>query len=256
MHTSIRLPNVVRIVLVIAFAAFIYNAFISSDHPSKKSGVRRPKFVRKPTQDSAMASQYLANIAARRSIYALSKESTISNARIKEILTETIKHSPSSFNNQAQRAVLLLGDEHDKLWELSREHVKNTLGDKGYDGLKSKIDGYKAGYGTIIWLEDLDRLLEFKTSHPGLPFDEWAGHSQGMAQIHTWDALELEGLGANLQHYNFMPSFEEAVKEQWKLPKTWKMHAQLVFGKPTGQPRPKEFEAVEGKRLLVFGDSA
>ena len=102
---------------------------------------------------------------------------------------------------------------------------------------------------------DVAALGVFQEKHPGLPFGQWAAHSQGMVQIHTWDAFELEGLGANLQHYNFMPSFEKAVKEQWKLPESWDMHAQLVFGKPTGQPREKEFDQVEGKRLLVFGDA-
>lgn len=255
MRTSIRIQNIVRIVLVIAVAVLLYNYFSGFENPRKGRGFRRPKFNSKPTQRSAMASQYLTSIASRRSIYALSKESTISNARIREILTETIKHSPSSFNNQAQRAVLLVGAEHDKLWDLAREHVKSSLGEQGYNGLKSKIDGYQGGYGTVVWFEDKETLKPFQEKNPGLPFGEWAAHSQGMVQIHTWDALELEGLGANLQHYNFMPSFEKAVREQWKLPDSWDMHAQLVFGKPVGQPKEKTFDQVEGKRLLVFGDT-
>lgn len=255
MRTSIRINNIVRIVLIIAFAALLYSYFSSSQNTKKGKGFRKPKFNRKPTQRSAMASQYLESIASRRSIYALSKESTISNARIKEILTETIKHSPSSFNNQAQRAVLLLGAEHDTFWEIAREHVKTSLGEKGYNGLKSKIDGYQAGYGTVAWFEDNETLKPFQEKNPGLPFGQWGAHSQGMVQIHTWDAFELEGLGGNLQHYNFMPSFEKAVKEHWKLPESWDLHAQLVFGKPTAQPHEKSFDQVDGKRLLVFGDS-
>jgi len=75
-----------------------------------------------------------------------------------------------------------------------------------------------------------------------------------MLQIHTWDALELEGLGANLQHYNFLPGFQDLVREQWQLPESWDLKAQLVFGKPAGPPKEKAFEQVEGKRLLVFGE--
>lgn len=253
MRTSIRIENSIRLILLITFAVLLYSYFVSPE--STKQSLRKPKFVRKPTQRSAMASQYLASIASRRSIYALSKESTISNARIREILTETIKHSPSSFNNQAQRAVLLVGAEHDKLWELARESVKGALGEQAYSGLKPRIDGFQAGYGTVLWFEDPETLKPFQEQNPGLPFEEWAGHSQGMLQIHTWDAFELEGLGANLQHYNFMPSFQKAVKETWKLPEDWALHAQLVFGKPTGQPKEKTFDQVEGKRLLVFGDT-
>lgn len=202
-----------------------------------------------------MASAYLKAIAGRRSIYALSKESTISNERIREILTETIKHSPSSFNNQAQRAVLLVGAEHDKLWAMAEETVKTKLGDQAYQGLKPRIDGYKSGYGTVMWFEDAATLQPFKDKNPSFPFDDWARHSQGMVQIHTWDALELEGLGANLQHYNFLPNFTADVLKTWNLPDTWDMHAQLVFGKPVAPPKEKEFDQVEGKRLLVFGDN-
>jgi len=76
----------------------------------------------------------------------------------------------------------------------------------------------------------------------------------GMLQIHVWDAFELEGLGANLQHYNFMPGFQDLVREQWKLPESWELKAQMVFGKPVGPPNQKTFAEVEGKRLLVFGE--
>lgn len=126
-----------------------------------------------------MASQYLKNIAARRSIYGLGKESTISNARIKEILHETIKHSPTSFNMQAPRTVLLLNKEHDKLWDLATESVKAKLGQEGYNGLKAKLEGYKGGYGTILFFTDRPTLKSFQDKFPYMPFDQWADHSQG-----------------------------------------------------------------------------
>lgn len=257
MSTSIRVPQLVRIVLIIAFSALLYNYLTDSNatNPRKGRNLRRPKFSRKPTKNSDMASAYLKAIASRRTIYQLSKESTIPNSRIKEILTETIKHSPSSFNNQAQRAVLLIGAEHDKMWDIADETVKTKLGEQAYAGLAPKIAGYKAGYGTILFFDDAETIRPFKEKHPEMPFDQWNTHSQGMLQIHTWDALELEGLGANLQHYGFLPGFQEQVKETWKLPQSWDLHAQMVFGKPTGQPHAKSFDQVEGKRLLTFGDN-
>jgi len=129
-------------------------------------------------QNSVMASQYLKNIANRRTTYALSKESPISDPRIYEILTGTIKHSPSSFNNQAGRAILLLGGHHDKLWNLAEDTVKTTLPQQAYDGLKPKLDGYKKGYGTVLFFEDSETLKPFKSAHPEMPFDQWSEHSQ------------------------------------------------------------------------------
>jgi len=70
----------------------------------------------------------------------------------------------------------------------------------------------------------------------------------------VWTALELEGLGCNLQHYNFNPEFTAEVLEEWKLPKTWKLKAQLVFGTPTGGPdKVKTFAPIEERVKLVKG---
>ncbi len=181
MGTSIRISNTVRLVLLVAFASLLYGIFSDSNenNPWKGRNFRKPKFARKPTQDSAMATQYLKNIASRRTIYALSKDSTISNARIQEILTETIKHSPSSFNSQAGRAVLLLGDNHDKLWNMAEETVKTKLPPQAYDGLKPKLDGLKSGHGTVMFFDDGEAMKPFKAAHPEMPFDQWCEHSQG-----------------------------------------------------------------------------
>ena len=75
-------------------------------------------------------------------------------------------------------------------------------------------------------------------------------HSTGMHQFILWSALEAEGLGCNLQHYNMLPSLLEYVKEEWKVPATWKLKAQLVFGKPTGEPKPREYKPLE-ERVIV-----
>lgn len=42
-------------------------------------------------------------------------------------------------------------------------------------------------------------------------FPVWANQSNGMLQFAVWTALELEGLGASLQHYN--PLIDDEVKE-------------------------------------------
>lgn len=71
-----------------------------------------------------------------------------------------------------------------------------------------------------------------------------------MLQHVIWVALEAEGLGANLQHYN--PLIDAKVAEQWKLPAEWKLSAQLVFGGKTGDAGDKTFIPVE-ERVKVFG---
>jgi uncharacterized protein len=78
----------------------------------------------------------------------------------------------------------------------------------------------------------------------------WATHSDGMSQHITWTALEAEGLGANLQHYN--PLIDASVQETWNVPKDWELSAQLVFGTPISPPGEKTFDNL-GERLKVYG---
>ena len=59
----------------------------------------------------------------RRTYYAITNQSPISDKEIEEIIDFAVTHVPSAFNSQSTRVVLLLGDNHRKLWQL----VKNTL---------------------------------------------------------------------------------------------------------------------------------
>ena len=81
-------------------------------------------------------------------------------------------------------------------------------------------------------------------------FPVWATHSDGMHQYAIWTALEKEGLGANLQHYN--PLIDQKVAETWGISKDWELSAQLVFGTPVAQPGEKTFIDTK-ERLKVFG---
>ncbi len=82
-------------------------------------------------------------------------------------------------------------------------------------------------------------------------FPTWASQSSGMHQFALWAALEAEGLGANLQHYN--PLINEKVAATWGVDSDWELNAQLVFGTPSAGPGEKAFQKVEGERFLSFG---
>ena len=70
-----------------------------------------------------MERKFKEALAHRRSYYALSNKSLISNEEIEEIVKFAVKNIPSAFNSQSTRVVLLLGDQHTKLWNI----VKDTL---------------------------------------------------------------------------------------------------------------------------------
>jgi hypothetical protein len=205
-----------------------------------------------PTVDDLFAAA-----ETRISCYTLTKESPIPDSRIYDIVGFAIKHAPSSFNVQSARAVILTKAEHDKLWGMADQTAKSTKSEKEYGMLSGMVKGFAGAYGTVLWFEDTDALDDLAAKNPmfGHLVPQWGDHSSGMHQFIVWTALELEGLGCNLQHFNFMPEFSKAVSKQWSLPKSWQLKSQLVFGKPeNGLARKKErtYAPVE-ERLKLIG---
>lgn len=54
----------------------------------------------------------------RRTIYQLGKNSPVSDAKIEELVNAAILNVPSSFNTQSTRLLVLLHQEHEKMWDL------------------------------------------------------------------------------------------------------------------------------------------
>jgi len=193
---------------------------------------------------------FMTAVRERRTIYGLGKESPIPHDRIVQIIEESVKHTPSAFNSQSARVVVLFGEQHNKLWDLTKETLRAIV--KGdFQSTEQKMNGFRSGCGTILYFEDMAVVegLQAQFASYKEHFPNWSMQSNGMLQMVIWTALEREGLGANLQHYN--PLIDEKVREAWKLPDTWKLIAQMPFGKPTAPPGEKQFKPIE-ERMKVF----
>lgn len=191
-------------------------------------------------------------IANRRSYYSIGKEKNISEKEVEHIVGEAIKHSPSSFNSQSSRVVILFNEQHDKLWEIVKLEIKKLIQEDAYEKSVQKIDScFKSGWGTILYFEDEKTIQDLQEQFPLYKdnFPIWSNQSSGMLQYVVWTALELEGLGASLQHYN--PIIDTAVKKEWSIPDSYKLIAQMPFGKPMAQPDKKEFKPIK-QRLKVY----
>ncbi|MFK4301591.1 putative oxidoreductase (fatty acid repression mutant protein) [Paenibacillus sp. RC254] len=199
-----------------------------------------------------MAKDFFAALKERRSYYGISKEQVISDQRIQEIVEEAVKYTPTSFNSQTSRAVVLLGEHHDKLWNITENILREVVGnEEQFKSTAEKMNGFRSGYGTVLFFEDNNVVAglqqQFEAYADNFPI--WSNQSSGMLQLVVWTALEQEGLGASLQHYN--PLIDEKVKNEWNIPEHWKLIAELPFGKPTFQPGEKEFQPVE-ERVKTF----
>lgn len=187
----------------------------------------------------------------RRTYYGINKNSPISSEEIKGIVEHAVKYTPSPFNSQSARVVLLLGDQHDRLWELVRETLRAIVPESSFSNTSEKIDSFKNGYGTVLFFEDqavVEGLQEqFALYKDNFPI--WSLESSGMLQFVVWTSLEEAGLGASLQHYN--PLIDDQVREEWDLPGKWRLRAQMPFGKPIADPGAKEFAPIED-RVKIF----
>ena len=63
----------------------------------------------------------------RRSYYSIGSDSPVLDEEIVHIIREAVKNVPSAFNSQSTRIVLLLGDEHKKLWNIVKETLKARI---------------------------------------------------------------------------------------------------------------------------------
>ena len=187
----------------------------------------------------------------RRSVYAISDETTIPDERLTEIIGQAVQNVPSAFNNQSARVAVLFGDNHKKLWSITMETLRKLVPPEIFAPTESKINAFAAGYGTILYFDDTFITNSFAEKFSAYKdnFPVWAQQANGMLQFAVWTSLEAEGLGATLQHYN--PLIDDEVKANWKLPPNWKLIAEMPFGKPVAAPDAKQFTPLE-ERMLLF----
>ncbi len=199
-----------------------------------------------------MQKTFLEAVENRRSVYALGSDITVPVERVRTIVEFAVKHVPSPFNSQSGRVVLLFGKESNKLWSITREALRKIVPPEAFAPTDEKIGSFDAGYGTVLFFEDqaiVDGLMaQFALYKDNFPV--WSLQSNGMLEFAVWTALEAEGLGASLQHYNELVS--DAVKKEWNLPATWKLLAEMPFGSVASPAGPKEFSPV-ADRVKVYG---
>ena len=195
---------------------------------------------------------YIDTIKKRRSVYSLSDDIPVGNEEIVSLIRTVTVESPSAFNMQSARAVVLFGDEHRKLWDITEATLRKIVPENSFAPTKAKMEMFRKAAGTVLFYEDEAVVDSFKKKFPTYAsnFSTFAAHGNAIAQVNAWNALAELGLGANLQHYN--PLIDAEVQETWSLPSSWKLVAELVFGKTEATPAAKDKISAE-ERVLVFG---
>lgn len=198
-----------------------------------------------------MTKNFYEAIETRRSHYGISKEQLVSDDKIQEIIEHAVKYTPSAFNSQTARVLLLLDQHHTKLWDITKEALRKIVPADSFAPTEEKINSFEAGYGTVLFFEDNETVEYLQGEFPLYKdnFPIWSKESSGMVQFNIWTSLQLQGYGASLQHYNEL--IEDQLKEEWNIPASWELRAQMPFGKPTSEPGDKEFKALD-ERVIVY----
>jgi predicted oxidoreductase (fatty acid repression mutant protein) len=199
-----------------------------------------------------MGKTFMQALEQRRTYYAIGNESPVSDEKIEEVIKFAVKNVPSSFNSQSTRVVLLLGENHKRLWNITKDILKKIVPAEAFKSTEDKINNcFLAGYGTVMYFEDQDVVKGLQASFPSYAdnFPVWSQQTSAMHQLAIWTMLEDLGFGVNLQHYN--PLIDAEVAKEWSIPSSWKLIAEMPFGNPLAAPGEKQFSPIEA-RVKIF----
>ncbi|HHN8304581.1 nitroreductase family protein [Morganella morganii] len=199
-----------------------------------------------------MSNSFIELIKKRRTIYSLGNNLPVSQDRIAALIKEAVKHSPTAFNSQSSRVVVLFGENHKKLWNIVKDALRAIVPADAFAATEGKIDNaFLSGAGTVLFFEDQSVVkgLQEQFALYADNFPIWSEQASGIAQFAVWTALSEENIGASLQHYN--PVIDEQVNKAWNIPADWKLRAQLVFGSIEQEAGEKAFMDDES-RFRIF----
>ncbi|MBB3962601.1 nitroreductase family protein [Rhizobium metallidurans] len=199
-----------------------------------------------------MTNTLIESIKKRRSQYALGKTLPISQDEATTLIQEAVKHTPSSFNSQSSRVLVLYGAESDTLWGFVMDALRKIVPADAFESTEKRINSFAAGAGTVLFFEDQDVVkgLQEKFALYADNFPVWSEQSSGMTQFAVWSALAASDIGASLQHYN--PLADAEIAAEWNIPASWKLRAQMPFGANSAAFGEKAFMD-DGDRFKVFG---
>lgn len=184
---------------------------------------------------SPITQTYLRAIESRRTIYNLAPQLPldVTIQDVQSAVQDIIKNTPTALNSQENRAIILTGAAHKKVWDAVIKSID------GVDGKKRPTSARDEAYGCVIFMTNQSTIKKFQEDYPFAKdaFPVAALNTTGAAQINSWTVLETLGLGCHLQHYN--DAIRAALPAD--IPADWTVNSQLCFGLPISPAGEKAF---------------
>lgn len=181
-------------------------------------------------------------LAKRHSEYALAPEWVASEQEVEQLLAHVLQLTPSHFNAQTVRMVLLTGTAHQEHWHLVEQALIGAMGKERYEkSTRAKVENsFASGAGTVLFFDDTTVTKQLMEKMPAYAsnFATWAQQVQGSHQLLVWIGLTQLGFGASLQHYIGMN--DDKIRAQVGVPNEWSFVAHMPFGKIVTPADPKD----------------
>ncbi|TXD98375.1 nitroreductase family protein [Psychrobacter frigidicola] len=188
----------------------------------------------------------------RRTIYALGDELPVDPRAIVNIAERVLLHTPSAFNSQSSRLVVLFGEQHQQLWDITEIKLREQVGDGDFTGSKQRMDSFRAAAGSVLFFEDKEvvKSLQDKFTLYADKFPLWAHQTSAMHQYALWTELSTLNVGASVQHYN--PLIDSDIAAAFDIPDNWDLIAQMPFGNIVEPAGDKTYQPLN-ERMKVLG---
>lgn len=187
---------------------------------------------------------YVDALRTRRSVYQLNKEISMTDQQLTELIETVTELTPDSFNMKSARVVTVLGKKHEELWDKIYDIYEGKVP-------REKIDGFRNGYGTILYFIDTDVVKSYQKQVAKYVenFPVWTNQANGMLQYNIWTALSAKKMGACLLHYN--PVIDEEIRQIYQLPESFQLIAQMPFGGIAKEAKVKDTENIKDRVRVI-----
>lgn len=101
----------------------------------------------------------------RRTYYSITNQSPVSDEEIERIVNLAVTHVPSAFNSQSTRVVLLLGENHKKLWHIVKETLRKIVPPEVFKTTEAKIDNSLQADTELFYSSKISRSLRDCRKH-------------------------------------------------------------------------------------------
>lgn len=101
----------------------------------------------------------------RRTYYSITNQSPVSDEEIERIVNLAVTHVPSAFNSQSTRVVLLLGENHKKLWHIVKETLRKIVPPEVFKRRKPKSTTLLQADTELFYSSKISRSLRDCRKH-------------------------------------------------------------------------------------------